>query len=73
MIWKPKVPYKVNCFTWLRAKEVVLTHENLKKGYQLASRFYLCGEQAELANHLFLHCKWTEQLWRMFTSLKGIA
>jgi len=39
MIWKPKVPYKVNCFTWLLAKEAVLTHENLnKRGYQLASR-----------------------------------
>ncbi|KAG5568677.1 hypothetical protein H5410_064311 [Solanum commersonii] len=36
-------------------------------------RFYLCGEQAEPANHLFLHCKWIEQLWRMFTSLKGIV
>ena len=20
MIWKPKIPYKVNCFTWLLAK-----------------------------------------------------
>ncbi|WMV51897.1 hypothetical protein MTR67_045282 [Solanum verrucosum] len=74
MIWKPKVPYKVNCFTWLLAKEAVLTHENLnKRGYQLASRCYLCGEQAETVNHLFLHCKWTKQLWRMFTSLKEIT
>ncbi|WMV25830.1 hypothetical protein MTR67_019215 [Solanum verrucosum] len=72
-IWKPKVPYKVNCFMWLLTKEAVLTHENLKKrGYQLASRCTLCEEHAETINHLFLHCTWTEQLWRMFICLKGI-
>lgn len=73
MIWKPKIPYKVNCFLWLLTKEAVLTHENLnKRGYQLASRCYLCGEKAETINHLFLHCMWTDQLWRMFICLKGI-
>jgi len=39
MIWKPKVPYKVKCFTWFLEQQVVLTHENLnKRGHQLASR-----------------------------------
>ncbi|WMV37642.1 hypothetical protein MTR67_031027 [Solanum verrucosum] len=74
MIWKPKVPDKVNCFLWLMSKEAVLTHENLKKrGYHFSSRCTMCGEQAETINHLFLHCKWTEQLWRMFFYLKGIT
>lgn len=73
MIWKPKVPYKVKCFTWFLAKQAVLTHENLnKRGHQLASRRYLCGDQAETISYIFLHCKWTEQQWRTFTSLKGI-
>jgi len=27
MIWKPKAPYKINCFMWLLTKETVLTHE----------------------------------------------
>lgn len=57
MVWKPKVPYKVNCFIWLLAKEAVLTQENLSKmGHQLASRCFLCQEQIETINHLFLHC-----------------
>ena len=44
MIWNSKVPFEMNCFTWLLAKEVVLTHENLnKRGYLLASRCYLRG------------------------------
>ncbi|XP_059310048.1 uncharacterized protein LOC132061211 [Lycium ferocissimum] len=73
MIWKTKIPYKVNCFSWLLAKEVVLTHENLnKRGFHLCSRCYLCGEQAETVNHLFLHCKVTDQLWQLFLKMKKI-
>ena len=73
MIWKPKISYKVNCFTWLLAKEAVLTQKNIKKQkFQLCSRCYLCEEQAETVNHLFLHCKWTDQLWMIFSSLRKI-
>jgi len=73
MIWKTKIPYKVNCFTWLLAKETVLTHENLnKRGVHLCSRCFLCEEQGETVNHLFLHCKWTTQLWQMFTNMREI-
>lgn len=32
MISKAKVPYKVNCFTWLIAKDAVVTQKNLNKG-----------------------------------------
>ena len=73
MVWKPKIPYKVNHFTWLLAKEVVLTQKNIKKRkFLLCSRCFLCEEQAETVNHLFLHCKWTDQLWRIFSSLRKI-
>ncbi|WMV27348.1 hypothetical protein MTR67_020733 [Solanum verrucosum] len=73
MIWKTKIPYKVNCFTWLLAKETVLTHENLnKRGVHLCSRCFLCEEQGETVNHLFLHCKWTTQLCQMFTNMREI-
>lgn len=54
MIWKVKIPYKVACFTWLLAKNAVLTQDNLtKRGFQLCSRGYLCGDQAKTINHLF--------------------
>lgn len=73
MIWKPKVSYKANCFMCLLTKEAVLAHENLnKRGYKLASRYTLYGEHAETINHIFLHCIWAEQPWRMFICLKGI-
>jgi len=45
MLWKPKIPYKVNCFFWLLAKEAVLTHDNLnKRGHQLTADYFLYGE-----------------------------
>ncbi|XP_070006138.1 uncharacterized protein [Nicotiana sylvestris] len=73
LIWKVKIPYKVACFTLLLAKEAVLTPDNLiKRGFQLCSRCYLRGEEAETINHLFLHYRVTLQLRRIFINLRGI-
>ncbi|WMV19519.1 hypothetical protein MTR67_012904 [Solanum verrucosum] len=36
------------------------------------SECFFCGETAETVNYLFLHCKVTEQLWRIFLNLEGI-
>jgi len=70
-IWKIKIPFKVVCFTWLLAREAVLTQENLKKRkFSLCSRCYLCGEQVETVSHLFLQCRTTTRLWRIFVSLR---
>lgn len=56
------------------AKEALLTQENpMKKGIILSPRCFLCGEQAETINHLFLYCTITRQLWRMFLNLRGIG
>lgn len=48
LMWKQKIPCKVSCFTWLLAKQGVLTLENMKMGFHLCSRCFLCGEEAEL-------------------------
>ncbi|WMV30140.1 hypothetical protein MTR67_023525 [Solanum verrucosum] len=73
-IWKCRIPHKVSCFIWLLAKEAALTQDNvMKRGITLCSRCFLCGETLETVNHLFLHCKYTQQLWRIFMSLKGIS
>ncbi|WMV38390.1 hypothetical protein MTR67_031775 [Solanum verrucosum] len=45
----------------------------MKRGITLCSRCFLCGETSETVNHLFLHCKYTHHLWRIFLSLKGIS
>ncbi|XP_047258156.1 uncharacterized protein LOC124890347, partial [Capsicum annuum] len=31
------------------------------------------SNKAETVNHLFLHCKWTDQLWKMFISLRKFS
>ena len=69
-IWKVNAPTKVLCFVWLVARKACLTNEKLKRrGYQLTSRCYLCGREAEDNSHLFLHCIVTSQLWHMFLSI----
>ncbi|WMV44532.1 hypothetical protein MTR67_037917 [Solanum verrucosum] len=39
----------------------------------MCSRCYICGEEVETVNHLFLQCRITSQLWRIFISLGGFA
>lgn len=61
-IWKSKVPYKVVCFSWLLAKEAVLTQKNLiKRKWIPCSRCFLCVKKAETVGHSFLHCNITNQ------------
>ncbi|KAL3378631.1 hypothetical protein AABB24_004516 [Solanum stoloniferum] len=69
-VWKNIAPTKVKCFTWLVVRKACLTHEVLqKKGRVVVTRCFLCNETRETNNHLFLHCKFTAQLWNMFFSL----
>ena len=56
------------------AKEAVLNHEFLiKRTILLCSRFFLCENEAETINHLFLQCSITDQLWKIFINCRGIA
>lgn len=43
-----------------------------KRKFQIASRCFLCNEEPETNNHLFLHCKVTVQLWSLFFNLTGV-
>lgn len=68
-----EIPYKVAYFTWLLAKEAVLTRENLKRRkISLCSRCYLCVKRLTVSQ-FFSHCKITVQLWRIFVNLRGVA
>jgi len=63
-------PYKSEMLHMLVVKKACLTHEVLqKKGRVVVTRCFLCNETRETNNHLFLHCKFTAQLWNMFFSL----
>lgn len=72
MIWKVRKPHKVTCFSWLVARQAVLTQDDLmKRGRQLCSRCFFCETETETTHHLFLHCKVTEELWQMFFNSVG--
>ncbi|WMV45920.1 hypothetical protein MTR67_039305, partial [Solanum verrucosum] len=74
LIWKVKIPYKVSCFTWLLAKQVVLTQENLmKRGIHLSPGYLFCEEKVETITHQFIHCRITFQLWEIFLSMKCLS
>lgn len=69
-VWKNMAPTKVKCFSWLVVRRACLTHEVLqKKGIYIKSRCSLCFEAAETNNHLFLHCKVTNQIWAFFINI----
>ena len=61
-------------FCVVLAKEAVLTQDNLmKRGIPLCSICLFCGKTVETINHLFLHCRVTSQLRRLFLNLKEMS
>ncbi|KAG5606609.1 hypothetical protein H5410_028101 [Solanum commersonii] len=68
---KVKVPFKVACFTWLLAKQVVLTPDNrMKKGPQFVLRMFFVNVKRDNKSSL-LHQE-TVKLWQIFIS-KGAS
>lgn len=43
-----------------------------EKQMQIYSRCFMCDQDAESNNHLFLHCKIATKLWDMFLGILGI-
>ncbi|XP_006352585.1 uncharacterized protein [Solanum tuberosum] len=73
LIWKIKIPHKVSGFTWLAIRKACLTHEVIqRRGIQICSRCFMCGEEAEVNSHLFLHCRTAANLWNMFLCILGV-
>lgn len=74
LISKTKIPTKVMCFSWTALREAILTQDNLcRRNFQLVNRCYMCQQQSESVNHLFLHWSVAADLWRMFLSVFGIS
>lgn len=68
MIWKTKAPVKVACLGRTAAQRACLTQNNLQKRvFSLCNRCYLCEEDQETVDHLFLHCKFSKHCWEFFS------
>uniref|UniRef100_A0A0V0H788 Putative ovule protein n=1 Tax=Solanum chacoense TaxID=4108 RepID=A0A0V0H788_SOLCH len=62
-IWRNNAPLEVECFTGLVAHEC-LTQDNLRRrGKIICSRCALCERHNEDANHIFIQCAFTGQIW----------
>ena len=65
---------KVKAWFTIYCRMCTLSADNLYNYERLRQRTKSICEREELEtiNHLFLHCKLTGQLWRIFLNLKGI-
>jgi hypothetical protein len=71
-LWKWDLQLKIKCFIWLVAENKILTWENLIiRGWEGPSLYYLCLQEVESTNHLFIHCAFSKTVWeRLATILK---
>jgi len=57
LIWRSLAPTKVSFFVWEATHGKILTCDNLqRRGKILVNRCYMCKNDLETGDHLFLHC-----------------
>lgn len=65
-IWKSKAPARYKFFMWLAVHQRCLTADNLqRRGWPNSGSCQLCQADAETCAHLFVHCSFSIQVWRM--------
>ncbi|CAN0921772.1 hypothetical protein LINGRAHAP2_LOCUS32762, partial [Linum grandiflorum] len=73
VVWYHCVPSKIQCFIWMVFHKKIATIENLqRRGFHLAGRCVLCYNHGETIDHIFLHCAFTRDIWRRFSSVLSI-
>jgi len=61
---------KIKLFIWLVHQRKILTWDNLlKKVFAGPSKFYLCGSQEEMMDHLLNLCPFTSTMWEWVASI----
>ncbi|CAN1748514.1 Putative ribonuclease H protein At1g65750, partial [Linum perenne] len=72
-IWQSLVPSKIACHAWKVYHKKMATIDNLQqKGFALANRCVLCGNNLESVDHLFLSCAFTSEVWTLISSKLSI-
>ena len=67
LIWKVKVPHKVNFFVWKLMQDSIPTFLTLKnRGISTTSTCPFCNEEDESRLYLFLHCTFARACWHGF-------
>ncbi|KAK3206959.1 hypothetical protein Dsin_021005 [Dipteronia sinensis] len=66
MIWQGICPSKIEMFAWQLLRGRVLVSSVLQR-FGLNPNFCvncaMCKSEEETIDHLFLHCRWTQEVW----------
>lgn len=72
-IWMSKAPPRCKFFMWLAMHRRCLTADNLERRNWPSNRSCpLCLSEPEDCTHLFVHCRFTRELWMRFKSWTGV-
>lgn len=72
-MWKAWAPLKVKFFTWLAARKRIWTADRQHRHrLQDQSVCPLCDQELETADHLFVHCNFTKQVWHAVLTTLGV-
>jgi hypothetical protein len=71
-IWRVNIHRKIICFMWLCLKDRILIGANFRKRGGIGPVVCnLCLKDDETTNHLFIHCEYTQYIWKeILSSLK---
>ncbi|GAB4830858.1 hypothetical protein Ancab_040201 [Ancistrocladus abbreviatus] len=76
LVWKAKIPVKVQVFIWRAVNEAIPTRDQLVKRGVLSSTSMLlceqCGQQLEDIDHVFLKCSFAYDVWRNVCGWWGV-
>lgn len=71
-IWKSKATMKCKFFMWLVVHGHCLTADNLaRRGWPHCPSCPLCSTEHESCTHLFVHCRFTQQVWHRLRLWSG--
>lgn len=73
VVWRIKIPPRIQIFLWLLDKNKLLTRDNLHKRQNVPDRTCLFCSDPESACHLFFECVVAAELWRVVGELIGSA
>lgn len=73
VVWKLKVPPKLNVFLWLFSQNKIMTRDDLRKRHLKKPLECVFCKEPESVHHLFFECVVAKVFWNKFTNLFGIT
>jgi hypothetical protein len=71
-MWKWKIQLKIKLFIWLAMEGKILTWDIIQaRGREGPGICYLCNQDSETIDHLFLHCPFTQSVWNKVRIMHG--